>query len=83
MAFCEANGSDIHEGRLVCSSVNSKLDAKEILGKLLTSEDDIRLFCEANQIAGKDSHLFRYKFLDNKTFFRQKILSNYYFCLNF
>ena len=53
IAFYENNG--IREGEFVCSSTQDELDPMDMIVELLPTEDDLKVFCEANGL--KSSNL--------------------------
>ena len=54
------DNTDIREGSFVCSGKGANMTAKDILGKLLNSEHELRLFCQSNNIIQNDEeHIFR------------------------
>lgn len=48
----------IREGNFLCSGHNHNLSAKDILTHILQTEEEIKLFCEANHINTKNQHIF-------------------------
>ena len=59
---------EIREGTFLCSSLKERLDAQEILASVLTTEEELRLFCRTNNLGSKNSPIFSlvveaYKFL--------------------
>ena len=78
--FQEFSGSEVHEGQLVGTYRTSDLTAKDILTKLISSEEEIRHFCQTNHIGSSTDIFVRWvqtEILDHKEQNGRKIQENH------